>query len=178
MLFLTKKVIYYKKTIKSNIKMYNICISLFLLSNIDPVLLSVHPMFVSCVKAFWWRGKIEISKNSLSWRSIATLAASKSAAIRATTSWQRRLSNARKFQAVIKPARRDAISIVCASDGEHESGIPYLKGLTTPPSYTNLPCRFRVAPSYPSSANPSSIWGALYITFVRSRRSPMCSRAD
>ena len=74
--------------------------------------------------------------------------------------------------------RRDAISIVCASDGEHESGIPYLKGLTTPPSYTNLPCRFRVAPSYPSSANPSSIWGALYITFVRSRRSPMCSRAD
>jgi len=95
MLFLTKNVIYYKKTIKSNIKIYNICISLFLLSNIGPVLLSVHPMFVSCVKAFWWTGKLEISKNSLSWRSIATLAASKSAAIRATTSWQRRLSNAR-----------------------------------------------------------------------------------
>lgn len=58
-----------------------------------------------------------------------------------------------KFHAVIKLARA-VISVVCASDGEHRSGTPHLKGLTTPPVHTNLPCRFRAHPPFPLPQPP------------------------
>lgn len=128
----------------------------------DCVLFRSPHVYVVIVKALAWsvmRGKIEISKNS----PVATVD-SHSRSVKIGGDSSHHLSDNVDTSSVDcrthgtqvprcdQTGARGAISIVCASDGERRSSTPYLKGLTTPPIHTNLPCKFRLLPSFPSSA--------------------------